>query len=1023
MKLIKLSIAAFGPFKDTVDIDFHAINLKQIFLITGPTGSGKTTLFDAISFALYGKASGSMRTEQENVRSHFAQDDQVTYVSLTFEVKNKQYTIIRFPRQNKRKRNSETEFTQTNHKVEFYEDGTDIFYEKVAEVDEKIQEILGINYEQFRQIVMLPQGEFQRLLSAKSEERTEIFRRIFQTGFYERLQSALKEEADRLKQTVEKHQQTLKHFLEQVTYPMVYDTPKRAVEELENQVNEAARISEENNNKLNSLRQEHKELETQIRDKALMNERIEERDKAKVAMDELRVNEPLIQARIEDVATFEKAEKVKVSYLETQRLRQELHELQLEMNACSLQLDEATAELRKQESAYSQLSAQEDALEQAKVLQFELKARINTIKDRDQARTSIASINHKIIQVNQMLDIQVKEIARIERDKETIQSEKASLEKSLEKTDQVSQQLLNLKEKQLHLDAAMTKHKLAKQASQSYEHAFKALDALRQTFLAQEREYHQALKKHLNNQAGLLASELKEGAPCPVCGSTEHPKIAKQEDFSLDMDALQQAYLKAQSVVNKKHAELNQLLKDKQNTEQALKEALVALALNTERELRETQSEIQTKIQELSNQMGELNAQKQTVKDLENAIKLLDSNLEKSKKDHQLATLDLTRLQTSLDNETERLNKLEEKLEHKPYTLLSTLEELARVEKTLIDLSNHIKQVKEGYDQAKAKVQQFKTKQELYHTQITHKDQALQDANLRYITIREQYFSNEAAFLTTLSNEAMVPLWRKEITQYQESFIRLEQTLKNLTKMTANATWCDLSDLEEALRNKETQTHKIDVLYQEHKRELINHQNLLKKLKQTLKELGERLPEFEQVEHIALLARGQKASKITFERYVLMYYFNQILDVANVKFEKMTQGRYALRRKNEKSKGSGQQGLELMVYDTYTSKERDISTLSGGETFKAALSLALSMAEVVERHAGGVSLETLFIDEGFGTLDLDSLDVAIEVLMDVFDTGRVVGVISHVSELKDRIEAKILLSITQEGSKLEYNER
>lgn len=894
MKPINLKISAFGPYKDEVNIDFTKLGENGIFLITGDTGAGKTSIFDAISFAIFGEVSGSNRPIQ-TLRSDFADINIDTYVELEFVHKNRKYKILRNPAYEKPKKKGEG-FTKKSADASLEYD--DIVVSGIKNVDIKIEEILGINAKQFKQISMLAQGEFLKILFAESKERTEIFRKIFDTNIYNSIARKLKEKLkineDELKE--------LKNSFITNTANILWEKEKYI--NLDSKINEI------------DIDNVLKELEQELKENKKENSKIEE---------EITKQEREIKVIEENISKQEELN-LKIENYKQLLTKQNEYKKQEE------EIEKLKNKIAQNQKIREIIKPKADKVNNEKEIIKKLEKDLDTIKRNIQIGNAKEKEHEKKVEIVNKIGEKYKEYNNyLEIKKELL--EKANIIKNIE----------NLE---------ITKNNYLKE----YEQLEKEYKIINNEYLEKESEF-------FKEQVGIIAEKLEENKPCPVCGSITHPNIAK----------------KSASVLSKEELEkIKENLEIKQNNK-----------LKKQEECIKVNSQINILIQEIG-------------KESDNKLEL-ESAKNKLKKEFNINKEKLISIeQTILKEYKSILNK----------NLDITKFEYDKFKDSIIDLINL----------EKNELVKSKTLQE-------EKMNQLQESNLRLDKYTKEYF-NELLKLRFKNEE--------EYNKILLTNIEIENIQKNIEDFTRNVAINNtkISDLEKEAKGKSTKDLKIqkeklmeykNILTEKRKEyvkvkgKLDNNMRIYKLLLENAKELKQKIKDFIIYDELSRTANGTLAGKkrIEFEQYVQATYFDMVILEANKRLAKMTENRYFLIRKEEPEKISDKIGLDLEVKDNYNGKIRDVKSLSGGEAFKAALSLALGLSDVIQSYSGGIVVDTLFIDEGFGSLDTESREQAINTLSLLIDNNKLIGIISHVTELKERIDKKIIVTKTSDGSKIE----
>lgn len=1040
MKPLQLVLQAFGPYAGRETIDFRELGNRTMFVISGKTGSGKTTIFDGISYAIYGKASGEDRNPTE-LRSQFAHEDVVTEIELLFSLRGKTYRIWRSPQQDKKKARGEG-YTTINARSELYvhdEEGKElILAANVREVDEKIKGLIQLDANQFRQILMIPQGEFRKLLTSDSKDKELILQRLFHTELYKIIQEKLKSEADDLKKSVE-----------------------TSVEE---RTRELLRIHFEGNEELQSLLLEnplndHRILQLLSPQIQIMDKKEKELKQQYAKVQEKRdvLQKDLAEAKglVEQYDFQEKLKNQKESLLtlmpEIELIDQEI--LLAERAARLVQQDEYCHKLNRNlielKSQLAKLSQEKQELaEKRMTAKLTLEEETKKENIRDQASKKVTQLENMEKDIDS-LDSLIKETQEL---KERYERQQEIVAKQ---NDQIAFLHQGIKEREIRLNEGETgqedlfQFEKILQEKQSLLEQFKDIQKMEQN-LQRVKKQDETLKKQyrqLQNrlhdasetlgflegkwksaQAASLARGLSDLTPCPVCGSEHHPNPASGVDSLPSEEDLKEAKGKHQEL-EREEKKLSLAMAQEETKTQSLQEQIdhTVKKIRGKRqgfnpfEVEETLIEMTEEIHFLKAAIAEKEKEVEKMKVMREEVRKGRGKLEEFEIARGKNQETLQELNSLFHTKNTTLEKVKDSIPKELRTKSQFIKVLEREKQRLKDL-------KASFEAAQKQYYEFTNLDSVKESQIKDKestmnkvDEEMKNERETFLALlTEQGFSHYKAFL-----EAKKP--EKEIKELQDRVKRFGEDLRSVSDR--------LTDIELLLKDKERpDVKKIEENIVGITQEFRSVNDDLNKIMTDKKENGLILTrvtainegikhlesKYQTVGHLAEVARGQNANRITFERYVLASFLEDILHVANERLLKMTSGRYQLIRKTDRSKGNVQSGLELLVFDQYTGQERHVKTLSGGESFKASLALALGLADVVQQYAGGVSLETMFIDEGFGTLDPESLDHAIEALMDIQSSGRLVGLISHVPELKERIDARLEVISSQSGSRTEF---
>ena len=1039
MRPIKLTISAFGPYASKQVIDFEELKGRNIFVISGKTGAGKTTIFDAISYALYGEASGESR-ETDSLRSHFADDNTETYVELEFELRGERYIVNRVPKQKKKRVRGDGYTEKTADATLILPDGKVIT--KVKNVTDKIIEILGITREQFKQIVMLAQGEFKKLLLADSVEREGIFRKIFNTYDFEKIQAELKDKAANLSKnrTKSKHEMEInlknikgEHDIvidEYVDFPLV-------IEKLKD-------LLERDNNIYKTLNEEGKEVDNNLQvknqEKAIIetnNNLIKEKEIITKALEELLSKEDEYKNKSKTIIDGKNAKEVK--YIEdklietTKKLtkREEDYNLSLK-NIDSLKL--------KQEEANKLLQ-----IEESKECDREkLSVEINNLNKLEEKIIELDSLNNKVMHLKQSAENSKLQI--INNKKETEELKKSKEEKELQLKD-----IATLETKKVELESDI---KAKNKTLDEVRELFKVIRSFQNTYIehnnkAKEyKEFEVEYKKVKENyekmddlykkeQAGILASKLQENEPCPVCGSTNHPnkatikenlKIPTKEELKVakeNLDKLEKENLEKINNLTTLNSNKTTYLEQVNNHLSMLSATLnIDKTFNSEtaKVVKNLGTELKSVIDKLKDELLKVIDKISLKEKIEKELNLITTTI--NEREHSLIKLEECEKNYTTEL-TQNITKIDEYKKEIPENItdLKTLNNLIEVKTKELNIS------KEKLAKLRLENENLAKKLEGENSTSKEINKSIEELKLEIANnkanfneaIKEQGFDNIQTYEDAKLQISMVESLEKEVENYNSELKLTKAKQEDIINKTKDIVFMDITTIDEEIRSIQNNKKELESKLRELHAIIVGNKTILKNVENLNIEFKEIEEEYKVLGELADLANGKKAPYISFERYILASYFEDIIEAANIRLEKMTGDRFSLIRKTSKSKGAGQKGLELEIYDNYTDSSRDVSSLSGGESFKASLSLALGLSDIVQSNAGGVSLDTMFVDEGFGTLDPQSLDNAIDSLLELQRGGRLVGIISHVEELKERIDAKLEVTSTSKGSKVEFN--
>lgn len=930
MKPLKLTMSAFGSYAGKNVIDFTG-QQQGIFLITGDTGAGKTTIFDAITYALYNQTSGGERNGNM-MRSQYAQPETETYVELEFLYRGQTYRVRRNPdyKITKTLKNGKIREQKVPHSVELtLPDGT-VFPEKKNATDAKIIEILGLTADQFSQIVMIAQGDFLKLLYTKSDERKMIFSKLFRTDIYWKIQENLRRKSMEMDERIQENDRAFEQEKSRIMpLPESEEIPlDELVERLRERLKDA--LKEQNLRRANV-----EELNKKITKYEEINKLFVSLEKIRQTGKELEARQAESKERRQQIENARKADKVLVA--EQQNLRQ-----QQEVEQSAQAIAKMTETLANNQEMFETLKTQQQEAE---------------AKQKREA----ADTQKKMLALEQSFpSYEALQNAR---------SEEQQAKKVWEDLGKTSEESFHKKEAGI---AALKEQQ--KQQEQVVEQTKKNWEQTSLSASESAKHYEHMYEAFLKEQAGILAENLSAGCPCPVCGSTVHPDPAKLSDHAVTELEVEQAKKTRAAAEEKRdlaHAAFETEKTEKQKLAQAVEkeEADFVLAQTIAKQQRKEAEQNYVSLQKIAEQIRE---------------KLVYPSLAEAKKQYAA-------MQKALEAAEQEIAKKRQKVS-----------ELAEAMNTLKG-----QKLAEEENQKTAKKLAAKTEKE-------------------YAKLLEKsgFISEETYHLAILPERSRSKLEREE-KEYESQCLRQQSEQKLLEKQVSGKTYTDTTELNEQLKAEKQVLKEAEKTYMELHTAYENDRAVLQNCAVYL-EKGKKLESEDQViKSLSKTANGRLSgsAKMDFETYIQRQYFKQIIHEANKRLLTMSNHQFILKLKEEANTGrKTNEGLDLSVYSLVTDSERDVKTLSGGESFLAALAMALGLSDIVERSAGAIHPDMMFIDEGFGSLDAQSRQQAIEVLAELAGDSRMVGIISHVTELKEQIDRKLVVSRTDKGSRAVWTE-
>lgn len=1025
MKPIALTLSAFGPFADKTEISFAGLDGQGLFLISGDTGAGKTTLFDAICFALYGEVSGSNRGI-DSIRSDFAQPSVKTYVSFAFSHQGEQYKVTRNPAYQRPKLRGEGMTAESADAALYRErDGAkETLVTGFTPVKNRIEGLLGVDAKQFKQICMIAQGEFLKLLYADSTERGNIFRKVFHTDLYAAFQKKLKDAEKEKRVYLEDREKHLLQYLKNIT--------GKDYEKTELHRGEALLLEQEE--RLTAMQTELADTETALRKMEDMLRSLEQ------TLAEGRETERLFMRKVIAEEKWKKQEalsakkEAEADMLKRQRTALDIIyplEQALDTSCKTQQVWQKSVLQNKEKMAYADKRLtelrQERALLEAERPIWEEKRNLLRRWKEEQERYRQKEVLERELE---QLSVQKTALEQgISAQKIQLEKEKLQLEKwqgFLQELDKLRTESKWQEEKLRHREAEIENLQALLTQKDIIRKAGVVLKKLAQTYLEAEKEWAMAKSDadmaetlFLREQAGFLAEGLAEGIACPVCGSVHHPKKAAltgkaptEAEWKHKKVLLEQAEQKRQRLAEQGKGEKEKLALLKEAFLQGCEKIHVsAEALIIEKETAE-QAFLQEKeaLRQLYQKTAEIEALSSQKERLAEKIQRAEEKLtEGETQAAEAAKVYLQKqgeyglLQAQLGKYS--LAELQEKC-----TALQA--ELTAAEEKENKCSRNIQTAGEERERFLALKEQAVQEEKAAAKNAAAAEKAFQNALQKYC------FADRKDYTSFLCERASLEAAEEENRRFFAELALLRQTALDLQKECRDKQRRDISALEEEkerlLTGRKKMREKSDTI----RASAAVLENLLTNAKTELHLRERAAAEFLPIAELSKTANGELAGKekIAFEQFVQGFYFQKILQMANLRLKDMTDGRYHLMHAQKAANKRSQAGLEVEVLDHYTGKSRSVRSLSGGEAFKASLCLALGLSDVIQAYAGGVQIDAMFIDEGFGSLDERSREQAVEVLQKLSYGNRMVGIISHVSELKERIEKQIIVKKGSVGS-------
>ena len=1024
MKPISLTIEAFGPYRDSVTLDFNELQNHSMFLISGPTGAGKTSILDAMVYALYGEPSGEVR-KTDAIRSDFAEPQHMTRVDFSFAIGEAQYRVERLPKQLVAKKRG-TGMREQNASATVYEmkDGEwKVIATSAAAIRDTVQRIIGFRKDQFLQVVLLPQGEFRKLLVASTSEREELLHTLFRTELYRKLQEALKAAYDDAKAGIEANLTKQAALIQSIPHDeeTIVLTAQHVRELLANRepyrdglvVKRDEAVAEVE--QFNALRKEW----------AVYNQAQQSLTEAASKLD-------LVKAREWERSSLHEKVQFLTSLTPTYELYKQFSDKQSALETLETALSDAKKGVEiasQQESKCTE--AHEVLASQAETIQAK-RTTLAQLRQQSEKFDELALLNKELTTLKRNLETQDREKSDAElqaQHKLVADLEVALVEarkqfqansKDLEGIPRIQEQLSQL---QRYSELLGQKEKIEHDIDGKDRSLAVIDESVKNSKVQLERLEHLMAE----GRAFELVHLVVDNEPCPVCGSTEHPQLASKPELYPTKEEIESARAVRDEALQKQASEIGQ------------KETLVIRLHELDEEVKEQVTKFTSLIdgfsedsfdsiqQDLLSQMEQLTALRSDTEQLSKTIATNEDKLSGAKE--TLAKLEMAHkeLLESLHNLEIQLSSVQAKIDALSKILPTTDLDAwhKQIESLETDINAYDEQMEVCKTNLEAVREQLNSKRgrlETLSVQVQEETNNLDVIYKKYTKSLQSTSLCEDDFIEVLGDYKALDTFRSELHALDEAFNKAQAVYDAALKVAKSIVEPSATVSDEvydaAVERRDALVGNLAAWDKETK----HIETTLASLEELDAAMGEARNEVEFLSRLNDLANGgeQGFKNVTFERYVLGAILDEVVYAANLRLQKMSRSRYSLERSDYTGGGRGKQGLDLAVMDAFTGQSRPANTLSGGETFLASMALALGLADVIQSYAGGIHMDTMFIDEGFGTLDPDTLELAMETLVQLQSSGRLIGMISHVPELKTRIPAHLEVTRGDDGSTAKF---
>lgn len=1036
MKPLKLHLKNFGPYEDET-LNFTELNESPIFLISGNTGSGKTTIFDAITFALYGQGITDDR-DSASLRSDFATYDSPTQVDLVFEHQGITYKISRQPDQilNKKRGEGQKKYTATGV-LDIFENGKKVDeITKIVKINLKIKEILQLSRKQFVQIVLLPQGDFQEFLAASSDQKEKLLRNIFHTSLYSKWGEVLNEQLHDLANNSKGWQNNIKARLAQIKWvaapkEITEENTETQLETLKLQQKHAAAELSELEDQVATLQNQYDFKNRQLAAQKTTNDRIAKLDDLKQQQAKLKAGQPEYEKLKQQFISLSWAKDLKPQYDQFQDKQSAFIRYQTCIQKNQADLTKSSAQKKELETVKQQLAGQENEQKKFRAQTVILTSQRRSFAKRDQLQAEVGLAEKEVAQVKQNLAANQGQAAQLAQRISTLETEIAARPAVSDQLSQIKQKIQTLKNLQDKLKVLLElDHENADLQAQVKKMAGKLKAAQKIAKQCQNR-YDDLNEIRLKNEISRLVAQLKPGTPCPVCGSSNHPAPAHLNIRETVTDVQLKSAAQKLTQANKNQADYQaqlgslqeQLERQTQNYSQLRADlaAKINVAFHLNLKSDDNIDVLTTKLTELQHETSSAaDKTTQQIEHLQSQASQLDDTKQKYQAVQQITdnlNSQLIAATTELASKKGLLQELEHNLPQDFADLKSLDEHLTKLQHLIAVYNDQVTKNNTDLNQITTHIASLNAQQKDLTQEKDNVQKSLAALQEKLTTAILQQFGSKdwQQFENLLTQLDQIQLLQKRLTEYQDAVKQVDNKIHLYQQEIGNQQYVDLHQEMAAINDLSGKIAGLRQKYNAQHEQVALNQSLLQEITTNFAKIQEQGAKITQLSKLVDAINGKNANKLGLERYVLRAELAEILQVANQHLKELSSGRYLLKLHSQPGSYQKNTGLEIDVFDGDVGQQRNVHTLSGGESFIVALSLAFALGEVIQNEAGGISIDTLFVDEGFGTLDQNSLETAMAALQSIESSDRTIGIISHVQMLQQTIPCQLRVKAIGEG--------